>query len=387
MRASSYILSAKEILSLYKGELPFAAWIKQYFKTHKKFGSRDRKIVAQLCYSFFRLGNAFNDLAVEERIGIGLFLSSQASNNLLEELRPGWNAKAALELKDKFSILNSQFSILNVFPWNNELSEEINSEKFNESFLIQPDLFLRLRPVKENIVKEKLAAANIDFRVEDETCLALPNASKLDGILLIDKEAVIQDHNSQRVLELLQLPTANCQLPTNAWDCCAASGGKSILVYDTIPNIDLTVSDIRVSILINLKKRFEKAGIKNYKSFISDLSHSPLITHHSTFDLIICDAPCTGSGTWSRTPEQLHFFKEEKIDYYAALQKKIAINASKSLKKGGHFLYITCSVFKKENEEVVEYLKQNTQLQLQAIQYYKGYEKRADTLFTALFTL
>ncbi len=387
MRASSYILSAKEILSLYKGELPFAAWIKQYFKTHKKFGSRDRKIVAQLCYSFFRLGNAFNDLAVEERIGIGLFLSSQASNNLLEELRPGWNAKAALELKDKFSILNSQFSILNVFPWNNELSEEINSEKFNESFLIQPDLFLRLRHVKENIVKEKLAAANIDFRVEDETCLALPNASKLDGILLIDKEAVIQDHNSQRVLELLQLPTANCQLPTNAWDCCAASGGKSILVYDTIPNIDLTVSDIRVSILINLKKRFEKAGIKNYKSFIADLSHSPLITHHSTFDLIICDAPCTGSGTWSRTPEQLHFFKEEKIDYYAALQKKIAINASKSLKKGGHFLYITCSVFKKENEEVVEYLKQNTQLQLQAIQYYKGYEKRADTLFTALFTL
>ncbi|MBA3675660.1 MAG: methyltransferase domain-containing protein [Chitinophagaceae bacterium] len=387
MRASSYILSAKEILSLYKGELPFAAWIKQYFKTHKKFGSRDRKIVAQLCYSFFRLGNAFNDLAVEERIGIGLFLSSQASNNLLEELRPGWNAKAALELKDKFSILNSQFSILNVFPWNNELSEEINSEKFNESFLIQPDLFLRLRHVKENIVKEKLAAANIDFRVEDETCLALPNASKLDGILLIEKEAVIQDHNSQRVLELLQLPTANCQLPTNAWDCCAASGGKSILVYDTIPNIDLTVSDIRVSILINLKKRFEKAGIKNYKSFIADLSHSPLITHHSTFDLIICDAPCTGSGTWSRTPEQLHFFKEEKIDYYAPLQKKIAINASKSLKKGGHFLYITCSVFKKENEEVVEYLKQNTQLQLQAIQYYKGYEKRADTLFTALFTL
>jgi 16S rRNA (cytosine967-C5)-methyltransferase len=387
MRASSYILSAKEILSLYKGELPFAAWIKQYFKTHKKFGSRDRKIVAQLCYSFFRLGNAFNDLAVEERIGIGLFLSSQASNNLLEELRPGWNAKAALELKDKFSILNSQFSILNVFPWNNELSEEINSEKFNESFLIQPDLFLRLRPVKENIVKEKLAAANIDFRVEDETCLALPNASKLDGILLIDKEAVIQDHNSQRVLELLQLPTANCQLPTNAWDCCAASGGKSILVYDTIPNIDLTVSDIRVSILINLKKRFEKAGIKNYKSFISDLSHSPLITHHSTFDLIICDAPCTGSGTWSRTPEQLHFFKEEKIDYYAALQKKIAINASKSLKKGGHFLYITCSVFKKENEEVVEYLKQNTQLQLQAMHYYKGYDKKADTLFAALFTL
>jgi 16S rRNA (cytosine967-C5)-methyltransferase len=50
-------------------------------------------------------------------------------------------------------------------------------------------------------------------------------------------------------------------------------------------------------------------------------------------------------------------------------------------------LYITCSVFKKENEEVVEYLKQNTSLQLKAMQYYKGYDKKADTLFAALFTL
>ncbi|MFN2440108.1 MAG: Fmu (Sun) domain-containing protein, partial [Chitinophagaceae bacterium] len=108
---------------------------------------------------------------------------------------------------------------------------------------------------------------------------------------------------------------------------------------------------------------------------------------YSPFDLIICDAPCTGSGTWSRTPEQLYFFKEEKIEYYAGLQKKIAVNAIKALKKGGHLLYITCSVFKKENENIVEYLQQNTSLQLKSMRYFKGYDKQADTLFTALFTL
>ena len=278
-------------------------------------------------------------------------------------------------------------SILDVFPWNDELSNEIDLTKFNESFFIQPDLFLRLRPGKENIVKEKLTIAAIDFNIESHNCLALSNASKLDGIIEIDKEAVIQDISSQKVLDLLQLQTSNPKPQTKIWDCCAASGGKSILAYDTIPNIQLTVSDVRSSILHNLKKRFENAGIKNYKSFITDLAHSPLTTHHSPFDLIICDAPCSGSGTWSRTPEQLHFFKNDKIDYYTNLQKKIAVNASKSLKKGGQFLYITCSVFKKENEDVVDYLKQNTALQLKAMKYYKGYEKRGDTLFVALFTL
>ncbi|HYK56845.1 MAG TPA: Fmu (Sun) domain-containing protein, partial [Flavisolibacter sp.] len=108
---------------------------------------------------------------------------------------------------------------------------------------------------------------------------------------------------------------------------------------------------------------------------------------HSPFDLVICDAPCSGSGTWSRTPEQLKFFKKEKIEQYAQLQKSIALNAAKSVKLQGYFLYITCSVFKKENEEVVAFIKANTPLQLVSSKYFMGYDRRADTLFAALFRL
>ncbi len=177
------------------------------------------------------------------------------------------------------------------------------------------------------------------------------------------------------------------QKKINIWDCCAGSGGKSILAYDTIPNIELTVSDVRPSILLNLKKRFSSADIKKYTSLVADLTNSSLITHHSSFDLIICDAPCSGSGTWSRRPEQLSYFKEEKINNYADIQKKIAVNASKALGQGGYFLYITCSVFKKENEEVINYLQEKTSLELISMKYFKGYEIKADTLFVALFTL
>jgi 16S rRNA (cytosine967-C5)-methyltransferase len=387
MGARSYINSAIVAITLYKGDKPFHLFIKEYFRLNKKFGSRDRKHISHLCYCFFRMGKSNNSLALEEKIIAGLFLCSKEGNQVIAELKPEWNENATISIKDKCSMLNAQFSLTNVFPWEDELSNEIEYENFSASFFIQPDLFLRLRPGNEKIAIEKLIAASIPFTIESANCLALPNASKLNGVIDLDKEAVIQDYSSQRVLELLQPSIANCQLPIKVWDCCAASGGKSILSCDLLPNIALTVSDVRTSILNNLKRRFENAGINNYKSYVADLSHSSSITQHPTFDVIICDAPCSGSGTWSRTPEQLYFFKDDKIEYYAELQKKIALNASKSLNKGGYFLYITCSVFKKENEEVVEYLKQKTSLQLKAMQYYKGYDKKADTLFAALFTL
>lgn len=250
---------------------------------------------------------------------------------------------------------------------------------------------MRIRPGHDQSVIQKLSSAEIPFKRINEECLALPNSSKVESILELDKEAVVQDYNSQRVLDLL--PIVNCSLPIfSVWDCCAASGGKSILLYDKFPQAQLTVSDVRKNILHNLQKRFAKAGIKNYKSVVADVSNSSLTPDsyrdpHSPFDLIICDAPCTGSGTWSRTPEQLYFFKKERIVHYATLQKKIAVNASKSLKPGGYFIYITCSVFRKENEEVVEFLQQETKMKLESMQYLKGYDKKADALFVALFRL
>lgn len=61
------------------------------------------------------------------------------------------------------------------------------------------------------------------------------------------------------------------------------------------------------------------------------------------------------------------------------------MNAVHSLKKGGYFIYITCSVFGQENEEVVDHLCQHTNLQLISSNYLRGMGQKADTLFTALF--
>ncbi len=91
MRSHSYINSAKTILQDYDGSLPFAAWIKQFFKAHKKYGSKDRREITHLCYSYFRLGNAFETEPAEERMLLGVFLSSSENNFILSELKPDWN--------------------------------------------------------------------------------------------------------------------------------------------------------------------------------------------------------------------------------------------------------------------------------------------------------
>lgn len=385
MRIDSYILAAKEIIEQYDGKLPFALWIKTYFSANKKFGSKDRKTVAHLCYSFFRLGKSFAHFPTEERIKFGIFLTAHESSTALEDINTEWNKYANLSIEEKLAYLKAEHEAKNIFPFIYTISEQINADAFIEGHFVQPYLFIRMRPGKEEKVMNALADAAVRFIRQQPSALALENTTKIEAIIELDKEAVVQDLSSQQVLSgLKEIISGNKRI--TAWDCCAASGGKSILLWDTLPRIDLTVSDIRSSILKNLHNRFRRAGIRSYQSFVSDIS-APQFVPAKKYDLVICDAPCSGSGTWSRTPEQLTFFSEEKLTYYSNLQKWIVLNASKALNKGGAFLYITCSVFKVENEDIVTYIQQETSLQLKNMQYFKGYDKRADTLFAALFVL
>jgi 16S rRNA (cytosine967-C5)-methyltransferase len=385
MYLHSHLKSAVKILQLYKGEIPFASWLKTFFNQNKKYGSRDRKVISNLCYGYFRLGKALASTFLEEKILIAQFLCNKDSP-FVHEFRREWGDIASASLSTKIAFLQEHFTVEDIFPWKEKLSPQIEHDAFCISFLVQPLLYLRLRPGKEPIVQNKLKEAGVDFNLESANSLALPNATKVEDFSKIDDEFVIQDLNSQKVLDLLQAQILNKKNISTVWDCCAASGGKSILFYDTFPGVQLTVSDVRESILKNLHNRFKKAGIKQYDSFAADVG-AQNFSINKTFDLVICDAPCTGSGTWCRTPEQLYFFKIGKIGHYSNLQKSISTNAAKAVKKGGFFLYITCSVFRQENEDVVKYIEDYTSLRFLSQAYLKGYEARTDTLYTALFTL
>ncbi|MDP3665349.1 MAG: Fmu (Sun) domain-containing protein [Sediminibacterium sp.] len=404
MRFQSYFNTAIFILQQYDGSMPLLHFLKQYFSQHKKHGSKDRKWISHLCYNYYRLGHALKELAIEERLRIALFLCNESAGDWQILYEKNWIDNWESDLTMRIGFIQKKypsFTVESIFPWGKELSGGIDQTEFILSHFIQPDLFLRIRPGKEKVAIQKLTDQQIPFQKISPTCLSLPNASKIDKVLTIDNEVVVQDYSSQRIQEFLihttqflQLQTPNSQLPTSLWDCCAASGGKSILAYDTIQNSQLTVSDLRPAILRNLKERFEQAGIKNYHSFIADLStpNFQLLTPNSNpptphFHLILCDAPCTGSGTWGRTPEQLYFFTEEKINEYASLQRKIVGNILPHLADNGFLLYITCSIFREENEGMVSYMQQQLKLSLVKMELLKGYDKKADSMFAALFSL
>ncbi|HRD57243.1 MAG TPA: methyltransferase domain-containing protein [Ferruginibacter sp.] len=380
-RFHSYVLSAKSILQLYKGELPFAIFLKKYFSGNKKFGSKDRKLIAECCYAWFRCAHLFKQNCTEDNIITSLFFCNNQSNTLLQNLHPNINNNIHLPVTDKLKLYSMEPA--DVFPFYQSIGS-IEKEVFALSLFQQPSLFLRARPGNESTVKQKLENSNINFSVYND-CFELPNASRLDDVILINKEAVVQDKSSQKVFDYLRnKPIENTTL--EVWDCCAASGGKSILLNDLLKKkYKLTVSDIRPSILHNCKQRLQQAGINIAHAFVADISKPIPGLASNKFDIIICDAPCTGSGTWGRTPEQLAFFEESKIAEYSALQKSIAKNAAAYLKPQGMFIYITCSVFEKENEEVVNFLKQQTSLKLSFSNYLPGYQCKADTLFVAVF--
>ena len=365
MKYDNQLRYAAKIIKEYEGPAPLSVWLKDFFKQNKQMGSRDRKTVSELVYGYYRLGQNNYDTP-EERILTAV--------NILDNLP---------ELKQYFNLSSVTVDHDKIFPWQFHLSEGIDAEQFAASFLQQPDLFIRIRPGFEKQVITKLNNAAIQFDQINANTISFSNATKLDGILNINKEALIQDLSSQLTGEFIKEITSPV---SEVWDCCAASGGKSIMAWDYLKDIHLTVSDKRKIILDNLDERFMVAGVKNYVSFVADLTKDRTVLPEKPYDLIIADVPCSGSGTWSRTPEQLYFFQEERIEYYKNLQQTIISRVLPSVAKGGSFLYVTCSVFKEENEEQVNFITSASSLKLKKMELIKGYSKKADTMFAALFT-
>lgn len=370
---------SKNILDSYQGQQPFHLYLRKYFSTHKKHGSRDRKIISRFCYAYLRLGQGvISEPGPEERMLLGIFLTEDSPTPLLDQ-KPEWNERIAIPQEEKIKYAASYFDIDELFPFGEKLSSQISLADYSLSFLQQPKTFLRIRPGKRKIVLNKLTSVNLTYETIGEDALAFSNPKNIEEVLHLNKEVVIQDLSSQQTVDIV-IPFE--EEIHSVWDCCAGSGGKSILLYDKLPSFKLTVSDIRKSILVNLKNRFSHADIQGYQALQEDVV---LSTSKEKSDLILADMPCTGSGTWARTPELLRFFDPATIEEFVALQQRLVSNTMKNLAPRGYYLYITCSVFSAENEDQAEWIRHECGLTLIESKYILGYNLQADTLYTALF--
>lgn len=342
-------------------------------------GSRDRRTASMLLYDYFRIGRSVEELDVHQRLATGLFLCERESPFCaLLNSEMNRHIEEPLEKKLIWAKQKLGFSPDSIFPAADKVSSAIDSFRFFVSHLIQPRVFLYVHPGEMKTVQEILNKEEIAFKEHGPQTLSVDNGAKLTSIPALRGKFQVQDIASQSIAQLYKAQ------PKEAWwDACAGSGGKSIVLKHLFPQIRLTVSDIRPSILRNLDGRFSEAGITEYRKKILDLN-VPVsdVMNNTRFDGIILDAPCSGSGTWSRTPEVLSFFTRDRIAEFANRQLHMALNVLPYLKTGKPLIYVTCSVYQQENEAIVSALEEQG-MQTESQKYFHGYNHQGDTLFAA----
>ena len=172
-------------------------------------------------------------------------------------------------------------------------------------------------------------------------------------------------------------------------DLCAAPGGKSMQASLLMNNEGLIIAnDISKSRAFAISENAERLGRGNLLITNNDFS---LIYNKylNIFDKIILDAPCSGSGMFRKENKMMEDWSIQKVYKNAEIQKSLILMAYQMLKPGGKMVYSTCSFSYEEDEEVVSYLLNNTDAELECIPssplYYQGKNSYGVHLFPYLF--
>ena len=152
---------------------------------------------------------------------------------------------------------------------------------------------------------------------------------------------VIQDEASQLVATLVGRGK-------RVLDCCAAPGGKTWAIADRNPEAEIVAVELHRHRAEALRKRISAA---NLKVIAADIGTLPV---ENTFDRVLADVPCTGTGTLARNPEIKWRLRPQDLVDLANRQLEILQAAMKHVAPNGILVYSTCSLEPKESESVVE---------------------------------
>ncbi len=151
----------------------------------------------------------------------------------------------------------------------------------------------------------------------------------------------LQDVASQAVVDFLPTTAGNRVL-----DFCAGGGGKS-LALAAQSNISVTAYDSEPKRMRDILLRAERAGADILIAEKDDLDRGG-------YDLVLCDAPCSGSGSWRRSPDAKWALTPERLRELVEIQSEILVDARQYVGPNGVLAYVTCSVFRDENRAQID---------------------------------
>ncbi len=348
--------------------------VEQMLKQNPRWGSRDRRFIAETTYGMVRWWRL---------IGRSAALANPQTNNDFWNFFAVWQIITEKELPDweEFSGIDTEKIMLHhkqakqtrkyresVPDWLDEIAVAELGEAVWEKELPElnkeASVVLRVNTLKTNQSKlqRQLAEQNIETEINNNypSALLLNKRQNLH-ILKEYKEGLfeIQDASSQLIAPFMELEANSTVI-----DACAGAGGKSLHMAALLKNTGRIISmDVEDRKLTELKKRSERAGVSIIQTQLANPQN--LAKLRDTADRLLLDVPCSGLGVIRRNPDAKWKLSLDFINEIKKTQQKIISEYSAMLKPGGLLVYATCSILPSENQhQVTEFLKQHADFEL-----------------------
>ena len=313
--------------------------VTRYFKTRRYAGSKDRRAVRELVF------RAIRTVAERPASGRAAILALVQDEPSLQELF-GEPRGPELLAEGELAAVRGE-----VPEWLvPELSPHVTSSEW-PALLERAPLDLRV-----NVSRATREAMLAEFEGADPTPLSPWGVRVAADSRLDDHPAVlgglveVQDEGSQ-LIALACMPLGE----SNVLDLCAGAGGKSLALAAAAPTAHILATDSNRSRLSKLAPRAERAGASVETRLLNPPNElAELADLQSQADLVLVDAPCSGSGTWRRNPEGRWRLTPKRLDRVMALQSHLLDIAAEMVRPGGRIVYAVCSLLSREGAGQIE---------------------------------
>lgn len=378
MRLGGRLQAAIEVLEdIEAKKRPASDALKDWGSSHRFAGAGDRAVIGNIVYDALR-----RKLSFGWRMGSDC-ASSLAYGALLSDGGLTYEDVLTAIANDKFSPPALSESQLSNWQHNDitQAEEYIQADvplwcveklrgTFGNDWVAQATALADRPPVDLRVNRLKTTRAQVLHvleRTDAEAAPFLDDAVRIPPIKALGRHPnvqagqafqdgwfEVQDLGSQIAAKL-----ANARPGEQVLDYCAGAGGKTLSLAAAMENRgQIHAFDAEAARLSPIYDRLQRAGVRNTQGYnkLADLE-----VLQGQMDLVLTDAPCTGSGTWRRRPDAKWRLTDQQLERREQDQQDVLNNAKHYLKIGGRLVYVTCSVFDRENNRQIEkFLAENS---------------------------
>lgn len=390
MKEGARLESTLEILALHEtNKKPLDQLAHGYFKARRYIGSKDRQAISTYVYGVMRHRASCDWWALERglspllmgpheaariRLLAYLWIFEKVKRETIGILFSG-ERYAPARLSDKeCSIFEKLPEVANKAPWvEGEYPDWLYpflKRRFGDNLKAEMAAFLEQAPLDLRVNTLKATQEEALIRLTQTGLKVAPTSLSPWGLRCEGRENItqtkafqegcieVQDEGSQLVVKIMEATVGQSIL-----DLCAGAGGKTLALAACLENKGrIVATDTAGWRLKRTKERLKRAGAFNVElRELAGFQDKWVKRQKERFDHVLVDAPCSGSGTWRRNPDQKWTITLKDIQELTALQKSLLDMAAPLVKKGGSLVYATCSLLCEENEDVAKSFLENHQ--------------------------